>query len=107
MSLPNKGDKVTITIRGRVSSDSGIIAHSFNHQIVDEQGYTHWVHLNSANERGNGTTVEVMPAYEAGKAYEDSDGDVFIRTHEGKWVDKFGDTEADTYPARPLQLLTK
>lgn len=103
------GDKVKVTIEGKVEKlgdHAGCV-----HIVAGPSEYNHWVYLPQAGvtpgvQTNGGVTVEwVEPEYVIGKAYQDNDGDVFIRTHDNRWVGRYGDTYNDDYATRPLRLL--
>ena len=100
-----KGDQVSITMTGTVESEHSV--HDACHKIKDANGRWHYIYLASGDgTHGSGCKVTLTKKAEnftEGKAYEDADGDVFIRTADG-WVDQFCTRRRDGYPSRPLVL---
>ena len=109
MTEYQKGDRVTVaeftaTVSGRTDpGDTGVLVH-----YGDGDQFCAFV------SRENVTPAE--PEYEVGVAYEDADGDVFVRTADADrpWVDPSDRTSAsdgmrqtfrDDFPTRPLQRL--
>lgn len=102
------GDYVEITLRGMIGAHDG---NNNTHRFKSESGNTHFVYIGGSHptmkdgDTKYGMTVKKVERLEAGKAYEDADGDVFIRTSAGEWVDVAGDHWRDGFPTRPLRKL--
>lgn len=102
------GDFVEITIRGTVRDRT---THNSTHRIAGENGSVHYVYLGGdfrpirEGEKKYSITVKKVEYYEAGEAYKDADGDVFLRTRDGKWLSSNGSEYDDSYATRPLRKL--
>lgn len=108
MSSYARGDEVKITIKGTVDSDSGDRTHNHCHKVKDAGGFVHHVFLEGAGGINNGCTVDLVKAadrFTVGSAYEDADGEVFLRSASGGWVDHYGTTRRNSFPSRPMVLL--
>lgn len=105
------GDTVEITLRGKVG-ESGTLG---TREITAEGEWAHYVYLGPGpsafhldGESKYGATVKkITPPenFEANQAYIDADGDIFIRTDDGKWADVFGSMRRDGFARRPLRKL--
>lgn len=105
MTTVNKGDEVTIILKGKVQGDG--TAYDGCRKIEDGSGRCHYVYFPSFEYTASGCAVTVAKKAESlvfGQPYKDSDGDVFIRTSDG-WIDRYGDRQGDAYPSRPMVRL--
>lgn len=103
------GDKVTITIEGTVEGSSDY-DHAGCTKIRDTNRFQHFVYLPAVHTFGKPgvTIVKTSPEFVSGKAYEDADGDVFIRNRANDgWVDVDADKFSNGYPTRPLRRLVR
>lgn len=100
----NHGDRVRVIIEGTVKKNStNPFADMFKNTLVvdmdDDKGEILLPEIKI-------TRVEEMPpVFEEGKAYEDADGDVFIRTATA-WLGADADRWLDDEVSHPMRLLT-
>lgn len=102
------GDRLKVTLEGRVTDTD---SYGSTTKIITDSGNGHWVFLPSTVTLGEknyaGASVELLePELIPGKAYQDADGDIFIRSYDNdQWVGPSGTKRPDDYVTRPLKLL--
>lgn len=99
------GDRLKVSFEGTVEE-----LHSHDGCVKIDADFTHHVYLPDSVVLGEksytGVTVELLePELIAGKAYQDADGDVLLRTSDDRWVTLSGGKRSDSYAHRPLKLL--
>lgn len=94
------GEEVEITIKGTVQSGVNY-DHACGHTVKDAGGRNHYVYLHNGDN--SGLKIKRLEVFKAGAAYEDADGDVFLRNADN---DAFLDTDGDeATPKRPIKPL--
>lgn len=106
------GDEVELIVRGKLSDfrTGGYGGHG----IKAESGIIHTVFLGFREDdildgqTKHGVTVKkIQPpeVLEAGQAYIDDDGDIYIRSYDERWITAGGSKRSDSYAERPLRKL--
>lgn len=103
------GDEVELTVTGKVAAADG---YDGCHRIEAASGHEHHLYIGCGvftlkdGEDRYGVTAKILEApFEPGKAYEDGDGEVFIRRADCTWIDQDGRARLSSYLTKPIRLL--